>query len=215
MVGMTICFGPADRLLGNLAALLGRDRDAEGHYRMALELARRSESPVWEAHVLADHSRFLRRRGAQKRAAELGQRARQIAESLGMEGLAARARADIAAVAEGVSGDPVSPGPSLPDGLSAREWEVLELVATGSSNRESAKSSSSVRTRSPTTSGPSSKRPAAPTAPRRPPMPRAPPPLPALRPATEEPGSGLTGGHGQPPAAQGCWLETETTSPVM
>ncbi len=136
MVGMTICFGPADRLLGNLAALLGRDRDAEGHYRVALELARRSESPLWEAHVLADHSRFLGRRGAQKRAAELGQRARQIAESLGMEGLAARARADLAAVAEGVGGDPVSPGPSLPDGLSAREWEVLELVATGSSNRE-------------------------------------------------------------------------------
>lgn len=134
MVGMTICFGPADRLLGNLAALLGRDRVAEEHYRVGLELARRSESPVWEAHVLADHSRFLGRRGARKRAAELDLRAHRIAVSLGMEGIAGRAGADVAV--DGIAGHPGPPGPSRPDGLSAREWEVLELVATGSSNRE-------------------------------------------------------------------------------
>ena len=50
MVGMTICFGPGDRLLGNLAALLGRDHDAEDHFLVALRApARRSQSPVWRA----------------------------------------------------------------------------------------------------------------------------------------------------------------------
>jgi tetratricopeptide (TPR) repeat protein len=49
MVGLTICFGPADRLLGGLAAVLGRVDDAEEHFRAALALAEGSCSPLWVA----------------------------------------------------------------------------------------------------------------------------------------------------------------------
>ena len=36
MVGFTICLGPAERLMGGLAALLGRRADAEAHFAAAL-----------------------------------------------------------------------------------------------------------------------------------------------------------------------------------
>jgi len=135
MVGLTICFGPADRFLAGLAALLGRDADADAHFAAASDLAERSGSPVWTAHVLHDQARHLAAHGDRQRAAELGARAHQLAVVLGMQGLAE---------------EPV-PGPSdgsgvravidltesaLPDGLSAREVDVLRLVADGRSNRE-------------------------------------------------------------------------------
>jgi DNA-binding CsgD family transcriptional regulator/tetratricopeptide (TPR) repeat protein len=130
MVGMTIAFGPADRFLGKLTALLGRLEDAQHHYDVAMELAERSRSPVWQAHVLHDNARLLEIVGDHARAAELGGRARDIALSLGMRSIAAlpvpgdlRARTDETAAV-------------LPGGLSAREAEVLVLVAAGRSNRQ-------------------------------------------------------------------------------
>ena len=54
MVGMTICFGPADRLRGGLAELLGSIGEAESHFRAAMALADRSASPVWRAQVQHD-----------------------------------------------------------------------------------------------------------------------------------------------------------------
>ena len=42
MVGMTICFGPADRLLGGLAAITASYAVAESHFQRALALAERS-----------------------------------------------------------------------------------------------------------------------------------------------------------------------------
>ncbi len=65
MVAMTICFGPADRLRGGLAHLLGRDDEAEQHFRAAMVLADRSASPVWRAHVQHDWS--VRRGGDRRR----------------------------------------------------------------------------------------------------------------------------------------------------
>jgi hypothetical protein len=59
MAGMTFCFGPADRLLGGLAALLGRPDDAEEHFRVALDLAERSKSPLWTAEVQYDWAAVL------------------------------------------------------------------------------------------------------------------------------------------------------------
>lgn len=51
LAGFTTCYGPADRLLGALAARLGRDDDADAHFAVALELANRSGSPVWVAEI--------------------------------------------------------------------------------------------------------------------------------------------------------------------
>ena len=132
MAGMTICLGPGDRFLGNLAALLERSDVAEGHYRAALDLATRSSSPVWEAHALHDHARFLHGRGATAQALELQERAQQLAAFLGMASLAGR---------DGDDEGPASPerqpaGADRPNGLSDRELEVLRLVADGRSNRE-------------------------------------------------------------------------------
>jgi len=132
MIGMTISFGPADRFLGNLTALLGRFDDAQRHYDVAMQLAERSRSPVWQAHVLHDNARLLHRCGDHARAVESGVRAREIATNLGMMSIANRP-------VPGANGAVTSPPATvvmLPNGLTAREVAVLALVAAGRSNRE-------------------------------------------------------------------------------
>jgi DNA-binding CsgD family transcriptional regulator len=126
MAGMTICFGPADRLLGGLAALLGRTEDADEHFRVALELAERSPSPLWTCEVQYDW------------AGVLAGRDRERAARLHEEALATARRHGIGRVANRCPpGGTVAPAEAeLPDHLSAREAEVLRLVATGRSNRE-------------------------------------------------------------------------------
>ncbi len=127
MAGMTICFGPADRLLGGLAALLGRPEDAEDHFRIALDLAERSRSPLWIAEVQSDWADLLVR-SQPARAQQLRDRALMAAERYGITRLLDRAtRRPIAGV---------HVHPDLPDNLSPREVEVLRHVATGRSNRE-------------------------------------------------------------------------------
>ncbi len=129
MAGMTICFGPADRLLGGLAALLGRAQEAEEHFRVALELAERSASPLWTAEVQYDWATVLTAHEPE-RAREIGAQAIAIAKQHGIGRLLGRA-------VPGDGDDTAAPAtPPLPDHLSEREAEVLRLVATGRSNRD-------------------------------------------------------------------------------
>jgi DNA-binding CsgD family transcriptional regulator len=123
MVAFTISLGPAERLMGSLAALAGRPVEAETHFAAALALAERAGSPVWTAHAQHDWAVALGDRPDLLAAAET------TATELGMDALAQRCR-DRAA-----SPSP-SAGSSPPDGLSGREVEVLRLVAAGCSNRE-------------------------------------------------------------------------------
>ncbi len=127
MAGMTICFGPADRLLGGLAALLGRPDEAEEHFRVALDLAERSRSPLWTAEVEFDWAGVIAGRQPE-RARQLSERAMTAAARYGIARLTERA-----CVRPGTAGDGET---GLPDNLSEREAEVLRLVATGRSNRE-------------------------------------------------------------------------------
>jgi DNA-binding CsgD family transcriptional regulator/tetratricopeptide (TPR) repeat protein len=137
VVGFTVCLGPAERLMGGLAALMGRRDDAERHFAAALELAERAGSRPWQARVLHDWGRALGNRP------DLLVCARDIARELGMAALerscaevraTARATADSASLSSGATRPAPSPV-ALPDGLSQREVEVLRLVAGGLSNR--------------------------------------------------------------------------------
>ena len=120
------CYGAADRYLGMLAATLGEWERAELHFERAMALNRRMGAVTWVAHTAYEHGRMLRHRGGSHRergAALLGEAA-ALASRIGMPALLARVRA--------LS----SLRPALPDGLSSREVEILDLVAQGLSNRE-------------------------------------------------------------------------------
>jgi hypothetical protein len=84
MVGFTICLGPAERLMGSLAALMCRRDDAERHFVAAFDLADQSGSPVWRAHVQHDWAAALGDRR------DLAAAAQTTARALGMANLSQR-----------------------------------------------------------------------------------------------------------------------------
>jgi DNA-binding CsgD family transcriptional regulator/tetratricopeptide (TPR) repeat protein len=129
MIGhLVACYGAADRYLGMLAATLGDSEGAERHFEAALELNRRMEASTWVAHTAYEYARTLLGQGGagRERAEALLGEASTLAEQIGMAGLLGKIRS------LGV----VPPGGALPAGLSAREAQILELVARGLSNRE-------------------------------------------------------------------------------
>jgi hypothetical protein len=88
------CLGPADRPLGMVAALLGEEEAADGHFETALRVSTSLRSPLFLAHSQCDYGRFLLRRGGagdEARARDLLSAAAVTAERLGMRTLARRA----------------------------------------------------------------------------------------------------------------------------
>jgi len=129
MVGhMVSCYGAADRYLGMAAATLGEWDTAEEHFERALHLNRSMAADTWVAHTAYEYGRLLLARpvGDRSRADQLLGEAARLAERIGMPTLLARVRATGASPREG----------ALPDGLSAREAQILALVAQGMSNRQ-------------------------------------------------------------------------------
>jgi DNA-binding NarL/FixJ family response regulator len=125
------CYGAADRFLGMLARTTGDLDAAERHFEAALLLNGSMGSPTWVAHTQYEYARTLRRRGFGPDLAlahELLAEAHATATSAGLVALAARTARAGAAVQPVIE--------ALPDGMSAREVQVLRLVANGLSNRE-------------------------------------------------------------------------------
>ena len=121
-------YGSADRYLGMLAATLGEHATAVEHFERALELNRRMGAWTWLAHTAYEYARLLLGPDSsdRERGMLLLAEATELAERIDMATLLSRAQALGSAM----------PAPELPDGLSAREVEILSLVARGLSNRE-------------------------------------------------------------------------------
>lgn len=132
MIGhLVACYGSIDRYLGSTAAVLGDWDRAEEHFHAAIALNTRLGARTWLAHTTFEYARMLLARGAgDDRAharAQLGV-ALGLARAIGMPTLERRAvtlGADTAGAVE-----------ERPDGLSARESDVLAELARGRSNRE-------------------------------------------------------------------------------
>ena len=123
------CYGAADRYLGMLASVLGEAERARAHFEGALELNRRMGAPTWLAHTAYEYApfpSFTSARPSRDRADALLAEASALADRIGMPTLQRR----IAALRSSMLAE------ALPDGLSAREAQVLLLIARGLSNRE-------------------------------------------------------------------------------
>jgi DNA-binding CsgD family transcriptional regulator/tetratricopeptide (TPR) repeat protein len=126
MIGHGVaCYGAADRYLGMLAATLGEHDQAARHFERALEQNRRTGARTWLAHTAYQYARLLLERADTDAAQTLLADTIRLADAIAMPTLLERARALLS-----------EPAPELPDGLSAREVDVLRLAARGLSNRE-------------------------------------------------------------------------------
>ncbi len=129
MIGhLVACYGSADRYLGMLAATLGEWERAEEHLARAMDMNRRMGARTWLAHTAHEYARLLHKQGRAKRdtAQALLREASALADEIGLATLKARI---------GELGAP-QPRARLPDDLSPREVQILQLVARGLSNRE-------------------------------------------------------------------------------
>jgi DNA-binding CsgD family transcriptional regulator len=127
MIGYLVaCYGAADRYLGMLAATLGDWARAEEHFEQAAALNRSSGMLTWLGHTLYEHARARLARGDTAGAAPLLADAATLARTSALPALAARVQALGTTL----------PAAPLPDGLSAREVQILSLVARGMSNRQ-------------------------------------------------------------------------------
>jgi len=133
--GIVVCLGSGSRFLGLLSALRRRWREAETHFEKALEF--NTALGVLPALIRTRHdyaSMLLKRRRGQDvaRAAELIADGLRDARSIGMRNLVERLEGLESAAAAHNAKNTVN----YPDGLSAREMEVLRLIVEGSTNRE-------------------------------------------------------------------------------
>jgi ATP/maltotriose-dependent transcriptional regulator MalT len=122
----------AHRLLGELDTDAGRYDEAEKHLHESLALAEACQAPYEKALTLSAFAELRAATSNQTEALALLNDVRAICEPLGAKPALARADALAARLAASVS----SRAPAYPAGLTAREVEVLRLVAAGLMNSE-------------------------------------------------------------------------------
>jgi DNA-binding NarL/FixJ family response regulator len=129
----TASLGSADRLLGVLAATLRRWAAAHRHFELALDFDTRSGGRPWLPRTRCDFARVLLQRGAagdRDRARSLLDAALDEARALSLASVAEQAAALRQPLADAAK------APARPAGLSAREQQVLQLIAAGKTNLE-------------------------------------------------------------------------------
>jgi DNA-binding CsgD family transcriptional regulator len=123
------CCGSADRYLGLLCATMARWPEAQRHFQQALAMNGRIGARVALAHTRHDYGVMLLTRGAagdRERALALLRESLESAREIGMRALEERAARRLGELS----------GAGAPDDLTAREAEVLRLMAIGRSNAD-------------------------------------------------------------------------------
>ncbi|HEX9105563.1 MAG TPA: LuxR C-terminal-related transcriptional regulator, partial [Longimicrobiales bacterium] len=132
-----VCRGAVDRYLGRLAGTLGRQETAARHFEAALALNAAAGAWPWLAHTQHDYARLLlahNRPGDHERAQALLAEAVATARACGMTRLAEQA--ELAGPLRPYRREAAAAETSAPASLTAREVEVLGLLAGGRSNKE-------------------------------------------------------------------------------
>jgi DNA-binding CsgD family transcriptional regulator len=125
-----VCFGAADLYLAMLASTAGKPEVARGHFEQALTLNRAMRAWPSLARTLFQYGAFLATRpaDAERRAGfQLLREAEQLARRLEMTRLVADIDARLHTRDRDVT---------FPDELTAREVEVLRLLAIGRTNKD-------------------------------------------------------------------------------
>jgi DNA-binding CsgD family transcriptional regulator len=128
------CGGSADRYLGLLCGAMARWPEAQQHFEAALTMNELIGARVAQAYTRHDYAAMLLARGEtadRERAISLLRASLEAAREIGMKALEERA----ARCLDESSARP-GEGASLPDDLTAREAEVLRLIAIGRSNAD-------------------------------------------------------------------------------
>jgi DNA-binding CsgD family transcriptional regulator len=130
--GITCC-GSADRFLGLLCAAMKHWPGAQQHFEEALAMNERIGARVQTAYSQHDYAAMLLARGEAadgERAVALLKAGLESAREIGMRALEERATAQLNKLA------PARPSAQTDDDLTAREAEVLRLIAIGRSNAD-------------------------------------------------------------------------------
>jgi ATP/maltotriose-dependent transcriptional regulator MalT len=119
---------------GALAAAGGDWREAQGCFEDALDLYESAQARYEAASTRLEIASVLRAQGRAAAAAEQAMRAQSAFRALGAKGGAEKA----ARLLDEIAGTRRAPAPStqLPNGITAREAEVLWLLAAGRTNQE-------------------------------------------------------------------------------
>jgi len=134
MFGPALIVGTGDRLLGLLSQTSGNFGQAVGHFEDSLTFCRKAgcrPELAWTCHDYADTLVRRNSSGDRAKALSLLDEALAISQELGMEPLIER----VVAIKEKAESQPGA-APAYPDGLTAREVEVLQLIAAGKTDRE-------------------------------------------------------------------------------
>ena len=129
-------YGPVDFFLGRLAAVAGRRDTAAAHLDAAMAIARTTNARPWLARAQYERAALMATSEGDAAHADrataraLAAEARAAADEMGMRRLAGQCAGLLESLDAGTR------APAYPNGLTAREVEVLRLLAAGKTNRQ-------------------------------------------------------------------------------